>query len=155
MNLSLSRHALMTGLFVLLSAVAGLGPASAQEDDYLDGDVPEWLEDFGYRDTHESGPVSQDAAEGLEGDSENAAPGTAASPSGQCNCLHCRDKLTGDWAATVRACSRTESRIAEESRSSSSGLGVVLIRRFCLSSAPWAFRVATRSSTRETRVTTS
>ena len=61
MNQSLSRKVLIAGLFVLLSAVAGLGPASAQEDDYLDGDVPEWLEDYGYEDTHDDGPVSEDA----------------------------------------------------------------------------------------------
>ena len=111
MNHCLTRQVLMAGLFVLLSAVAGLGPASAQEDDYLDGDVPEWLEDFGYEDTHDDGPVSQEAAEGLEEDSEEGleedseitAPRTGASDSGQCNCLRCRDRLTGDWCG-YRSC---------------------------------------------------
>ena len=133
MNPSLSRKVLMAGLFVLLSAVAGLGPASAQEDDYLDGDVPEWLEDFGYRDTHESGPVSQDAAEGLEGDSESAAPGTAASPSGQCDCFRCRDRLTGDWCG-YRSCLR-ENRLSRKSAS-------VLLRcwGWCQSAGPGPVR---------------
>jgi len=100
---SLSRHVLMVSLCVWLSAVVGLGPASAQEDDYLVGDVPEWLEDFGYEDTHDDGPVLQDAAEGFEGDSEIAAPRTGASDSGQCNCLRCRNRLTGDWCG-YRSC---------------------------------------------------
>ena len=93
----------MVSLFVLLSAVVGLGPASAQEDDYLEGDVPEWLEEFGYEDTHENGPVAEDAAERAEGVSESAAPRTAASPSGQCDCWRCRNRLTGDWCG-YRSC---------------------------------------------------
>ncbi len=105
MNPSLSREVLVASLFVLLSAFVGLGPASAQEDDYLVGDVPEWLEDFGYEDTHGNGLLSPDAAEGLEGVRESAAPRTAASPSGQCDCLRCRDRLTGDWCG-YRSCLR-------------------------------------------------
>ena len=97
MNQSLSREVLIASLFVLLSAVRrGLGPASAQEDDYLDGDVPEWLEDYGYEDTHDDGPVPRMPL-ATEGDSKSAAPRTGASTSRQCDCLLCRDKLTGDW----------------------------------------------------------
>ena len=107
MNQSLSREVLMVSLFVLLSAFVGLGPASAQEDDYLDGDVPEWLEEFGYEDTHDDGPVAEDAAEPVEGVSQSAAPRTAASPSGQCDCLRCRNRLTGDWCG-YRSCLQQE-----------------------------------------------
>jgi len=91
--------------WLLLAALAGLVPAwgQDQEDDYLVGDVPEWLEDFGYEDTHDDGPVSEDAAEGSDGDSESVAPHSAASPSGQCNCVRCRDRLTGDWCG-YRSC---------------------------------------------------
>ena len=103
MKESLSREVLIVSLFVSLSALVGLGPALAQEDDYLVGDVPEWLEDFGYEDTQENGPVSQDAAERVEGVSESTAPRTTASPSGQCDCLRCRDRLTGDWCG-YRSC---------------------------------------------------
>ena len=74
MNPFLSREVLVASLFVLLSAFVGLGPASAQEDDYLVGDVPEWLEDYGYEDTHAIGPLSADTAEGLTGVSDSAAP---------------------------------------------------------------------------------
>ena len=92
-------------LWLSLAALAGLVPAwgQDQEDDYLVGDVPEWLEDFGYEDTHDDGPVPEDAAERVEGDSEIAAPRTGASPSGQCDCFRCRDRLTGDWCG-YRSC---------------------------------------------------
>ena len=91
--------------WLLLAALAGLVPAwgQDQEDDYLVGDVPEWLEEFGYEDTHDDGPALEDAAEGLEEDSEIAAPGSGASDSGQCDCLRCRDRLTGDWCG-YRSC---------------------------------------------------
>jgi porin len=113
----------LTGsLFVLLSALVGLGPTSAQEDDYLVGDVPEWLEDYGYEDTHGNGPLSPDAAEELTGVSESAAPRTAASPSGQCDCLRCRDRLTGDWCG-YRSCLR-ENGIAYRGRATQFFFGV-------------------------------
>ena len=50
MNHLTPRAVTIAYLFIVLSAAAGLGPAAAQEDDYLVGDVPEWLEDFGYED---------------------------------------------------------------------------------------------------------
>ena len=65
--------------------------------------MPEWLEEFGYEDTHDDGPVAEDAAEPVEGASQSAAPRTAASPAGQCDCLLCRDRLTGDWCG-YRSC---------------------------------------------------
>lgn len=103
------RGVLNTSLMVLLTAVAGLGTASAQEptlaqepaspqgdasgpapasglgDDYLEGDVPEWLESYGYEDTHDDVPGGRGAAAATGGNS----------PKGKC--LRCRDTLTGDW----------------------------------------------------------
>ena len=82
-------------LWLLLAAmtVPGLG----QEDDYLEGDVPEWLEGYGYVDTHDDASVPAAAAQRPEGS------GGAASPSCACNCLRCRDRLTGDWCG-YRSC---------------------------------------------------
>jgi hypothetical protein len=48
MNRSVSREVLFGSVFLLLSAFVGLDSASAQQDEYLEGDVPEWLEDFVY-----------------------------------------------------------------------------------------------------------
>ena len=92
-------------LWLFLAALAGLVPAWGQDqgDDYLVGDVPEWLEDYGYEDTHDDGPVPEDAVAGLDGDSGIAAPRTGSSASGQCDCLHCRSRLTGDWCG-YRSC---------------------------------------------------
>lgn len=92
-------------LWLLLAALAGLVPAWGQDqgDDYLVGDVPEWLEDYGYDDTHDDLSVPEDAVEPLDGDSEIAAPRTGATASGQCDCIHCRARLTGDWCG-YRSC---------------------------------------------------
>ncbi len=77
--------------------------AMEQQDDYLEGDVPEWLEGFGYSDE-----IGDDGtgSEVLSQQPEGAPPGqaaaarpAAASPAlaGQPSCWLCRDKLTGDW----------------------------------------------------------
>ena len=121
MNPISSREALIASVLVLLSTLFGLRPASAQEDDYLVGDVPEWLEDYGYEDTHAEDPLAADATEGL-GVSENAAPRAAASPTGQCDCLRCRDRLTGDWWG-YRSCLR-ENGIAYRGRATQFFFGV-------------------------------
>ena len=73
--------------------MAGLVPAwgQVQEDDYLVGDVPEWLEGYGYEDTHDDIPGTEDATEPIEEDSGIAAPGNEASSSGQCDCFRCRE----------------------------------------------------------------
>ena len=77
MDHAISRGLLIASLFVLLSALVGLGPAAAQEDDYLVGDVPEWLEDYGYvDDLNTDGAVSQFATEPSEDTSGSQAPGT-------------------------------------------------------------------------------
>ena len=47
MHPTVARRILVASVFTWLSAFVGLAPASAQEDDYLVGDVPEWLEVFG------------------------------------------------------------------------------------------------------------
>ncbi len=79
------------GLIALLCTWVGFGPAAAQEapteldslteqepasaeelateqepasglgDDYLEGDVPDWLEDYGFEDTHDDPPVGRGA----------------------------------------------------------------------------------------------
>lgn len=92
-------------LGLLLAVLTGPVPAWGQDltDDYLTGDVPEWLEDFGYEDTHDDNPVLQDAAEGFEGNSQIEEPIGGATRSGQCDCLRCRNRLTGDWCG-YRSC---------------------------------------------------
>ncbi|MFN7332978.1 MAG: carbohydrate porin [bacterium] len=66
--------------------ITGQDTASGQGDDYLEGDVPDWLESYGYDDTHDDMPGGRGAAPG----------GGAGSSSGE-KCLLCRDTLTGDW----------------------------------------------------------
>lgn len=95
-------------LGLLLGAVAALNSVRAQDFDYSEAEVPQWLEDYGY----EGAAEFEDAefAEGRRGETFDldsrsfgaggrgaaASPG-GASPGGQCNCLFCRDTLTGDW----------------------------------------------------------
>jgi porin len=104
MNQRLTREVQKLSLIVLLSAFVGLRSASAQEtvteqepalaqeselgqgDDYLDGDVPDWLEDYGFEDTHDDVPGGR-----------GASPSSGASNSPGGKCLLCRDTLTGDW----------------------------------------------------------
>ena len=45
----------------------------------------------------ESAKAGRSCKNPLRGVSESKSPGAKASPSGQCNCFHCRDRLTGDW----------------------------------------------------------
>lgn len=65
-----------------IESVSDQGPTTEQGDDFLEGDVPEWLESYGYEDTHDDRP---------------SASAGAAKSAAQCGCLLCRDKLTGDW----------------------------------------------------------
>ena len=58
--------------------------------------MPDWLENYGYEDTHDDPPEMQ-----------GAAPRTAAGSSPKCNCIHCRDRLTGDWCG-YRSCLQQE-----------------------------------------------
>ena len=143
---------------------AGREPASAQEDaaeqedatgqddDYLGGDVPEWLEDYGYEDTHDDAPAPKAANQGV---SKGGSPGKGASASRKCDCIKCRNKLTGDWGG-FRSSLQQEG-IAYRGRVTQYGFGVggAFSRRLRLRSPPRALGVATRSSTRETRVMTS
>jgi hypothetical protein len=87
----------MTFLSLLFLAVAGLDPALGQNGDWLEGDVPQWVEDLGYEHAHENGTVSGEATEGLEVDSGSDASGVATRSDPECSCLFCRDRLTGDW----------------------------------------------------------
>lgn len=61
-------------------------PSAGEGDDFLEGDVPDWLESYGYDDTHDDPPLSSSVA------SPKAAGGKR-----KCNCLRCRERLTGDW----------------------------------------------------------
>jgi len=110
----MSRAISRTCLALLLAAMAGLVPAWGQElagdvpewgqeDDYLVGDVPEWLEGYGYEDTHDDVPVPEVASERREGDSGGTAPRTGTRSTRQCDCLRCRNRLTGDWCG-YRSC---------------------------------------------------
>ena len=64
---------------LLLSAMVGLGTAAGQQDDWLEGDVPQWLEDFAYEHAQDDGPVSEGTTQAHEGDS-----GSVARRAGQC-----------------------------------------------------------------------
>lgn len=72
-------------------------------DDYLVGDVPEWLEEYGYSDSvindgmPDLSDRSQDPSDQRSSVQQGqSARGTPSAPK-RCNCLLCRDKLTGDW----------------------------------------------------------
>ena len=59
-------HSISRTLALLMAlAMAGPGTVWGQDDDYLEGDVPEWLEGYGYEDTHDNVPVSEGASEQL------------------------------------------------------------------------------------------
>jgi porin len=95
-----------TCLWLLLAASAGFFPAwgQAQDDDYVDGDVPQWLEEYGYEDDLSAdGAVSGDATERLEEAGGTAAGGAAVGGAAACQCIHCRNRLTGDWCG-YRSC---------------------------------------------------
>ena len=90
---SLSRKSCLA--LVLLLLTAAFGSVAAQDYDWSDEDLPEWLEDMGYEDADYDGP-DMVAANGA------SAAGSTANQSGRrrghkCSCIHCRDQLTGDW----------------------------------------------------------
>jgi porin len=103
MQLLLIRNPQQVCLFAFFSVTLGFATASAQEegpligDEYLDGDVPEWIEESGFDDTHGNPSESQVETESTEGASGSGMPRASGCPKRKCNCLHCRDKLTGDW----------------------------------------------------------
>lgn len=78
-------------LWLLLAGmtVSALG----QEDDYLEGDVPKWLEGYGYEDTHndENSAAAADSQQ-LEG-----SDGTTISGAGASISRRGPQGLTGDW----------------------------------------------------------
>ena len=69
----------------------GFATASAQddrplfEDDYLTGDVPEWLEDVGFDDTHGNAPAAEGSSVPMEGASEGEATGAPTAAKQKCN----------------------------------------------------------------------
>lgn len=97
------RKILGVNVLSLSVAVLGGNAAYAQddrpllEDDYLTGDVPEWLEDVGFDDTHGNATAAEGSSVPMEGASEGEATGAPIATKQKCNCLRCRDKLTGDW----------------------------------------------------------
>jgi len=80
-----------TCVAVLLFAMACTGTASGQQNFELSGDVPQWLEYYGYDDGMSYDGFAPRQAE------EGPVAGNGASSRDKCNCLNCRDKLTGDW----------------------------------------------------------
>ena len=72
----LSRACLVLSLLV---AMAGVRPAPAQDFDWLDEDLPEFVEDFGYEDADYDGPDLGVEAGARDGD-----------------CIRCRKELFGD-----------------------------------------------------------
>ena len=79
-----------------LAATTGLHTASAQDYDWSDEDLPEWVEDFGYEDADYDGPVSEAGTQPRAGASGIASP-TGQRRCCQCDYIFCREKLTGDW----------------------------------------------------------
>lgn len=68
------------------------------QDDYLAGDVPEWLEEYGYVDDLANDGANSSPATGQPTAKGGNAPGTVHSGNAErCTCLLCRDKLTGGW----------------------------------------------------------
>lgn len=87
----------------LLFALACSGIASGQEEEEefrLYGDVPQWLEYYGYEDELEDDGYAHRLDLDL-GEEDAAAtgqmPGSRPSPSPPCDCLGCRRQLLGDW----------------------------------------------------------
>lgn len=72
-----------------------------EEEPELRGDVPQWLEYFGYEDDMENDGYSHSPTEEGQFEEGQVQPGQApaARPSAgaKCDCIRCRDKLTGDW----------------------------------------------------------
>jgi len=99
---TLYRPPTKLSISLLLAGVSFI-PAYAQDDgpligdDYLTGDVPEWLEDVGFDDTHGDVPETSEVSEPAAGTSEVGGTRPGANAKRKCNCLRCRDKLTGDW----------------------------------------------------------
>lgn len=115
MKKSICLKFIVGGLSTWLSMTVGLGLTSAQDsattldestsqalaansddefepepalgaDDFLEGDVPDWLESYGYEDTHDD-PLGGRGVSAVAGSSDSR----------HCECLWCRDRLTGDW----------------------------------------------------------
>jgi porin len=93
-------------LALSLLTTAGLHFASAQDYDWSDEDLPEWLEDLGYEDADYDRPVTDsvfepgDGARGMSsaGGVGQTTPTPTPNPYGSCcDCLMCRPTLTGDW----------------------------------------------------------
>ncbi|MFN9435712.1 MAG: carbohydrate porin [Planctomycetota bacterium] len=103
MHLPSIRYPQKVCLAAFFWVTMGFVTASAQddrpllEDDYLTGDVPEWLEDVGFDDTHGNAPAAEGSSVPMEGASDGEATGVPTAAKQKCNCLRCRDKLTGDW----------------------------------------------------------
>lgn len=74
---------------LLLLGGVSYGQDALEEDDGVEGDVPEWLEDFGFE--HHVGDGLEEPETAVE-----TAP-NAAGPAPTCTCIHCRQRLTGDW----------------------------------------------------------
>lgn len=97
-----SRTCVAVLLFALAwSATASGQEESGQEDFRLFGDVPQWLEYYGYEDdVANDGFVGSQLEEGLTEEGlagEGPVAGAGACAACDCDCIRCRNRLTGDW----------------------------------------------------------
>lgn len=98
MCIAVYRLSAVTTFLAIALVIAAHNPARAQEpDDGLDGDVPEWLEGFGYDHGAAEQMGDESDLEQLEAESASSDHVPAAAAQGQCQCLRCRQHLTGDW----------------------------------------------------------
>lgn len=88
---------LRTCVGTLLFAMACSGTALGQEDLRLFGDVPQWLESYGYEDALNDDGYATGHPEDGPPASNTSTGATSSTPGGTCDCFKCRDKLTGDW----------------------------------------------------------
>ena len=90
-------------LLLLMSALLGLHSSSAQDYDYTDADLPEFIEDFGYEDADYSGPDLGPPADRDDRNGRSVSTGQCRRRA--CDCIWCRETLFGDCHGH-RACLR-------------------------------------------------
>ena len=88
------RIAYRVCLFLVASSYAAIPTAWAQEFDFSDEDLPEFVEEFGYEDADYSGPdLGASSASDAGGGRARSAQSRRSC---NCDCLRCRDQLLGD-----------------------------------------------------------
>ena len=82
-------------LSLLLATSSLLAPATGQDIDFTDEDLPEYLEDFGYEDADYDGPALPTTS-GPGTGRNGQARASEVSPSSKCNCIRCRETFFGN-----------------------------------------------------------